>query len=383
MSAMRHVALQEVAQIEREILEASAIEDGTLYVGLENIESGGRFVGVRPVAAGELLSSKFSFTPRHLLYGKLRPYLAKIARPDFVGICSTDILPILPGPDLDRGYLAWLLLSPQMVAQASSRATGANLPRLSPNALAELKIPLPPLPEQRRIAEILDKADALRAKRRAAHAQLDTLIQSIFLDMFGDPATNPKGWVRKCAGRLGTVTTGNTPARDDPRNYGDAIEWIKSDNLNTSDYYATRASEGLSEAGMACARIVPAGAILVTCIAGSPSSIGNAAMVNRPVAFNQQINAFVPEGGNPHFFFAQLTVGKRLVQQASTGGMKGLVSKGRFEKILLMEPPPDLQDRFSELASRIEGIKSGLDAALAQMEALFASLQHRAFRGEL
>ena len=56
------------------------------------------------------------------------------------------------------------------------------------------KIPLPPLPEQRRIAEILDKADALRAKRRAALAQLDTLTQSIFLDMFGDPATNPKGW---------------------------------------------------------------------------------------------------------------------------------------------------------------------------------------------
>ena len=60
--------------------------------------------------------------------------------------------------------------------------------------LKETQIPLPPLPEQRRIAEILDKADALRAKRRAALAQLDTLTQSIFLDMFGDPATNPKGW---------------------------------------------------------------------------------------------------------------------------------------------------------------------------------------------
>jgi type I restriction enzyme S subunit len=201
--------------------------------------------------------------------------------------------------------------------------------------------------------------------------------------MFGDPATNPKGWVQKFAGRLGTVTTGNTPPRDDPRNYGDVIEWIKSDNLNTSDYYATRASEGLSEAGMARARVVPAGAILVTCIAGSPGSIGNAAMVNRPVAFNQQINAFVPEVGNPHFYFAQLTVGKRLVQQASTGGMKGLVSKGRFERILLMEPPQDLQDRFSELACRIERIKSRVHASLGQMEALYLSLEHRAFRGEL
>jgi type I restriction enzyme S subunit len=260
---------------------------------------------------------------------------------------------------------------------------GAGLRHVSKGFIQGLNIPVPPLSEQRRIAEILDKSDALRAKRCAALAQLDTLTRSIFLDMFGDPATNPKGWVQKCVGRIGTVTTGNTPPRDNPRNYGDAIEWIKSDNLNTGGYYATRASEGLSEAGITCARIAPAGAILVTCIAGSPSSIGNAAMVDRPVAFNQQINALVPEAGNPHFFFAQLTVGKRLVQQASTGGMKGLVSKGRFEKILLMEPPPNLQDRFSELALRIEAMKSGHHASLAQMEALFTALQDRAFEREL
>src|SRR3989442_5439727 len=152
MTAPKRVPLNDVAVIERDIVDPTAIESGTLYVGLENIESGGRFVGVRPVDAGELASSKFAFTPQHLLYGKLRPYLAKIARPDFEGICSTDILPVLPGPDLDRGYLAWLLLTPEMVALASSRATGANLPRLSSHALGELKIPLPPLPEQRRIA---------------------------------------------------------------------------------------------------------------------------------------------------------------------------------------------------------------------------------------
>ena len=129
MSTWATVALNDVADIERDIVDSTEIERGTLYVGLENIESGGRFVGVRLVDAGELASSKFAFTRQHLLYGKLRPYLAKIARPDFEGICSTDILPILPGPKLDRGYLAWLLLMPEMVALMSSRATGANLPR--------------------------------------------------------------------------------------------------------------------------------------------------------------------------------------------------------------------------------------------------------------
>ena len=73
-------------------------------------------------------------------------------------------------------------------------ATGANYPAVSEAKIKASKIPLPPLDEQKRIAGILDAADALRAKRREAIAQLDTLLQSTFLDMFGDPVTNPKGW---------------------------------------------------------------------------------------------------------------------------------------------------------------------------------------------
>ena len=79
-----------------------------------------------------------------------------------------------------------------MVDYANSRAAGANLPRLSPSALAAFEIPLPPLAEQRRIAEVLDRAEALRAKRRAALAQLDSLTQSLFLDLFGDPRHQPE-----------------------------------------------------------------------------------------------------------------------------------------------------------------------------------------------
>ena len=73
-------------------------------------------------------------------------------------------------------------------------ATGANYPAVSDANVKASKIPLPPLAEQKRIARILDAADAIRAKRREALAQLDTLIQATFLDMFGDPVTNPMGW---------------------------------------------------------------------------------------------------------------------------------------------------------------------------------------------
>ena len=177
-----------------------------------------------------------------------------------------------------------------------SRRTGSKGISLTLNKakLQILQIPLPPLAEQKRIAGILGAADALRARRRETLVQLDALLQSTFLDMFGDPVTNSMGWDTSALGEVGEVVTGNTPSRKRPEYYGKDIEWIKSDNINHPSFVLTEAEERLSVAGKAVARTSPKGSILVTCIAGSPSCIGNAAIADREVAFNQQINAFVP-----------------------------------------------------------------------------------------
>ena len=106
-------------------------------------------------------------------------------------------------------------------------------------------------------------------------------------------------------------------------------------------------------------------------------------MTNREVAFNQQINAFVPTKVDPHFAYAPILIGKRLIQDASTNGMKGMVSKSRFERIEMMAPPLDLQRIFAARAQAIEALKSRQQVALSQLDTLFASLQHHAFRGEL
>lgn len=84
----RSVKLSEVADIERDGIASDAIETGTRYLGLEHIEAGGKILRAATVDAGDLASTKFRFTSRHVLYGKLRPYLAKIATPDFDGICQ-------------------------------------------------------------------------------------------------------------------------------------------------------------------------------------------------------------------------------------------------------------------------------------------------------
>ncbi|HQG69842.1 MAG TPA: restriction endonuclease subunit S, partial [Rhodoglobus sp.] len=179
--------LGEVARIDRRSVQPEDIADGQVYLGLEHIETGGYIAKANAVNAGDLKSSKFAFDTRHVLFGKLRPNLAKVARPSFEGVCSTDIVPILPGPNLDRDYLANFLLTPQIVDWASSRTSGVNLPRLSPSVLEGLEIPLPPLPEQRRIASTLDDLDQLRRQRRAAIAATTELLTSAFIEDFGDP----------------------------------------------------------------------------------------------------------------------------------------------------------------------------------------------------
>ena len=179
------VTLGEVASLERRSLAPEQIESGTNYLGLEHIESGGRIIEYQSVESGELKSNKFMFDPETLLYGKLRPYLAKVCIPDREGCCSTDIIPIRPGKRLDISYLRHLLLWKPYVDKAASLCSGAILPRISPSILLGIEIPLPPLEEQRRIAAILDKANyihtlaAEKAKKTALGLYRSLLTQEL------------------------------------------------------------------------------------------------------------------------------------------------------------------------------------------------------------
>ncbi len=259
-----------------------------------------------------------------------------------------------------------------------------NQASVSISALRTVKIPVPPLPEQRRIADILDKADAIRRKRKEAIALTEELLRSAFLEMFGDPVTNPKGWEVRPLTAFGSVTTGNTPSRERQDYYGDNIEWIKSDNINTPSHILTHGIEGLSAAGKLVGRTVPAGSTLVTCIAGSPSCIGNVALADREVAFNQQINAVTPRTTTDHrFLYVMLLVGKGLIQKASTNSMKGMVSKGKMENVMFPYPPRQHQVTFGAIFDQMMGVTSRLFAAATEHELLFGSLVRRAFRGEL
>lgn len=227
---------------------------------------------------------------------------------------------------------------------------GAGLKHISKSYISAIELPKKDFDRQRTIVEILDQADALRQKRKQSLQLLDDFLRATFLDMFGDPLSNSKRLSQQKIGELGEVVTGNTPSRFKSEYYGNHIEWIKSDNINTPQFILTKAKEYLSQTGLKVGRLAPKGSVLVTCIAGSPECIGNIAMADRDVAFNQQINVFVPgKEISQKVFFAQIHFFKQLIQQASTNSMKGMVSKSKFSEIEVLVPPKDLQKQFDEI----------------------------------
>lgn len=286
-----------------------------------------------------------------------------------------------PSEHVDSKFLGRMLATPHVLDQASKRKSGSAIRRIILSDLRKVMIPLPSLSEQRRIAALLDHADALRAKRRRILAHLDDLTQSTFVDMFGHPVTGSR-CPRAAVGSIAEVRTGNSPSRAIPENFGDAIEWVKSDNL--AGGFVERASEGLSARGKSVARIAPAGSVLVTCIAGSAASIGRAAVADREVAFNQQINAVLPSGDiHPYFLLTQFKVAPDLVRAKSTGGMKGMVSKSAFQAIEILLPPLGDQREFAKRMERVFALRARVEGLVRLDDELFASLQSRAFKGEL
>ena len=155
---------------------------------------------------------------------------------------------------LESSYLYRWFSSDEIQRRLRSFANQTtNISNLNHKKTLDLQIPLPALAEQRRIAGILDAADALRAKRREALAQLDTLLQSTFLDMFGDPVTNPKGWMMTCVGDVTQMGTGSTPSRNHKNYFGGSISWVKSAEVDWGTVTAT--SECLSSDGVRAARL--------------------------------------------------------------------------------------------------------------------------------
>lgn len=299
---------------------------------------------------------------------------------DLEGVVVTNEFPLF---DVDETqvipkYLIQLLTSNNFgptLERASSGSSGQN--RVRENKFLEISISLPPLEEQKRIVSILDKAKSIQEARERQLAALDELASALFVKYFGHPSLSPK-YKTVSIGDICKVVTGNSPSKKDINNYGNVIEWVKSNNLG--GLHPSKAKEYLSEQGKNKGRVASPGSILVTCIAGSHNSIGKCSLVDREIAFNQQINAIYPSNNIlADFLYYQIKTFPYLVQEKTSGGMKGIVNKSKFESIRIILPPKEVQEEFSKTTQRIRIHKEYIQKSSDLSKTLFSSLQFTLF----
>ena len=292
-------------------------------------------------------------------------------------------LPIKAGAGLDPQYLAWALRSADLAAGGDRAAMGRTLNKAK---LLDLRIPLPPLGEQRRIAGILDAADALRAKRRESIALLDTLTQSIFLDMFGDPGRNPRGWPVSSIGDLLERAQYGTSAKAGA--IGE-LPVLRMGNITSNGYIDFSDLKYLDLTKTERDKyLVRAGDVLFN-RTNSPELVGKSAIFRSREEYayaGYLIRLRTLPGNNPEYLAAFLnsSYAKRVLRSMckSIIGMANINAR-EIQAVRIPVPPGALQDDFAERIQSIEDARVLQGVSLSGLGQLFASLQSRAFRREL
>jgi type I restriction enzyme S subunit len=278
------------------------------------------------------------------------------------------------------GYLIHYLRTKK--AHFVSMARGATIKGITRDVVADLLVPLPPLPEQRRIAAILDQADALRAKRREALAQLDSLTQSIFIKMFGDPVVNPNAWEVPSFGSVGTLDRGVSKAR--PRNapelLGGPYPLIQTGDVANCDGYIRRHTATYSEIGLRQSKLWPAGTLCITIAA----NIAKTGILTFAACFPDSVVGFnAPQAATVEYVRVWLSFLQKALEDAAPESAQKNINLAILRNLKIPVPPLALQQAFATRIQAVESLKATHRAALAESDALFASLQHRAFTGAL
>jgi type I restriction enzyme S subunit len=263
---------------------------------------------------------------------------------------------------------------------------GAGLKHISKGYLSDIKIPLPPLDQQKKIAAILDAADAYRQKTKELNKKYDELTQSLFLDMFGNPVTNPKGWELKTVEKVcEKIYGGGTPPKSNPEYYEGDIPWVtpkdmKFDYLDDSIDHINQIAVDNSSA-----KLIPKGSVLMVIRSGILKHSLPVAINTEIVTVNQDLKAYIPNTSLTNSVYLKSffdAVSSFLLSKVRAVTADNIEFK-QIKELSFICPPIDLQNQFEKRAQAIEAQKAQAQASLAQAEDLFNSLLQRAFKGEL
>ncbi|WP_342113987.1 restriction endonuclease subunit S [Pseudoduganella sp. OTU4001] len=321
-------------------------------------------------------TSTHTFDDGNVLYSKLRPYLNKVLLPDIAGYCTSELVPMRPNQAIvTREYLAAYLRCPAFLHWVSQQVDGAKMPRVSMKVLWEHRIKLPGLDEQKHITSILDKADSLRRKRQEAVLLADEFLRAVFIDMFGDPVANPKGWQVKRLADLGSLDRGISKhrPRNDPSLLGGAHPLIQTGEVANCDGYIRSYTSTYSDKGLLQSKLWPTGTLCITIAA----NIAKTGILLFPACFPDSVVGFTASthATVEYVRFWLSFLQKTLEANAPESAQKN-INLAILRDLQVPVPPIDLILKFADIVSATESIRIEQRKALQESHALLSSLQH-------
>lgn len=297
--------------------------------------------------------------------------------------------------ELDSRYLFYWVQTTAFVSKMMERATGANYPAVSDKIVKESQIPLPPLAEQKRIAAILDKADAIRRKRQQAIQLADEFLRATFLEMFGDPVTNLKGWDVKPLKELSVkISSGSTPKGGSKVYVDKGITFFRSQNVWKNDirlddvaYIDQETHKNLKKSSLKHKDILMTKTGRFNT---ENSSLGRAALFlgeDDSANVNGHVYLIRLKENLLHEFVVYILTSNEYrehIRNVCVGGIdKRQLNKDHIEDFPIILPPQKLQNQFMQKLNLIQGIRDGYSNGLKDNINLLNGLSQKAFSGQL
>lgn len=311
-----------------------------------------------------------------------------------VAVFASYLIRLKPSTDIFPEYLYYFTLSQYYWRQIRANSRGAAQEGVNATLLSSIELPLPPLEEQKRIARVLAKCDRIRRTRRYTQQLSDTYLQSVFLEMFGDPVTNPKQWsIKKLESQINNIESGWSPVCSEaPRSNLDHWAVLKlgavtggifkpDENKLFPDTLDPRPELAVHKGDLLVTRKNTLGLVAACALVRHeypqlmiPDTIFRFIIRKESEVVNEYLWGLF----NNNFF-------RKSVQSLATGtaGSMPNISKAKFLNILIPIPPPKLQEQFAKAIDKYDRIRTQQCEATRQTEHLFQTILHRAFRGDL
>lgn len=384
-----------IASVKSGFASGERSEDGVIQFRMNNVDRAGNISWgtVTKVPADSKKAATYGLKAGDVLFNQTnsRDLVGKTAF--FRGysepvVFSNHFLRLRPHSEkLDGAYLSRYLQGLYLTGYFGKKCNAwVNQATFGKDDLIALQMPLPPLAEQRRIAAILDKADAIRRKRQQALTLADDFLRSAFLEMFGDPVTNPKGLRSEPLGEVTTFISGGTPSKERPDYWDGSFPWVSPKDMKREQIVS--AEDGITELVFreTSLKRVPPKTVLIVVRGMILAHTVPVALSMVPLAINQDMKALhFTESIEPEYALWCLKAqhGHMLTKIDTAAHGTKRFDLDQLKSLPILIPNPNDQRRFACLYEKFHGSRNVLVGAMRDAETLFASLSQRAFRGEL